>query len=280
MSADETEALLRRSLHDLRSEVGLIRRRAVEELVRLGDRRALDALMAAAARDVEAQVRLDASRAIERLQAVAIPIEEPGETTDRWSGRVLEAASSADAAAKPLDKTKRLRRADAPTAQAEPAPLRSSAAENARALEAARVRAPQDAVTFRRQLLAEALSGMPIAIEEKRYGFRIIVPLLDGRKQIVRVGYEQSDFESDKVIVVFSPCGRADPRFFRWALELNHGLSYGKLGVVAGPRGDEFVMSATLLEATADPAELRKAILSVAEKADRVEAKFSPEDRL
>ncbi len=84
---------------------------------------------------------------------------------------------------------------------------------------------------------------------------------------------------SVKVIVIFSPCGKADPRHFRWALELNHGLSYGKLGVVGGPAGDEFVMLATLLEATTDPAELRTAILSVAEKADKVEQRFDTQDR-
>lgn len=237
--------------------------------------------MSAAARDVEAQVRQDALRAVERLKPVAIPLDEPGETTDQWSGRILKKASSSDdAKPKPLEKTKRLRKANvATTPRAEPS-LRSSAAENARALEATRSRSVTEAMSVRRQLLDEALSGMAIPIEEKRYGFRLTVPLLNARKQFVRVGYEQSDFESDKVIVVFSPCGQAEPKFFRWALELNHGLSYGKLGIVAGPHGDEFVMSATLLEATADPAELRKAILSVAEKADRVEAQFSPEDRL
>ncbi len=208
-------------------------------------------------------------------------MEEPGETTEQWSGRVLKGASSHTGEGRSgFERTKKLKKSDMSPPGMEPPPVRSSAAENARALEAARNRTAQDALAPRKQLLDEALQGMGIPLEQKRYGFKLMVPLLNGRRQFVRVGYEQSDFESDKVIVVFSPCGRADPKHFRWALELNHGLSYGKLGLVSGPHGDEFVMSATLLEATADPAEVRKAILSVAEKADKVEAQFSPEDRL
>ncbi len=282
MNSSDRDETLKRTLGDLRSEVGLIRRRAIHELARLQDPRALDALMASAARDVEALVRADATRAIEAIRARGDQ-DEPGEQTEQWSARVLKTASSDPGEARPkppLARTKRLKKSDLEeTAIEQPPPIRSSAAENARALEAARARSATESAKVRRQLLDEALSGMSIPIESKRYGFKLTVPLLDGRKQYVRVGYEQSDFESDKVIVVFSPCGKADPKQFRWALELNHGLSYGKLGIVAGPRGDEFVMSAALLEATADPAELRKAILSVAEKADKVEQTFGPEDR-
>lgn len=273
---------LRRSLGDLRSEVGLIRRRAAGELARLHDPRALDALMAAAARDVEAQVRSEAARAVEEIRGSrSIPLAEPGEQTETWSRRVLDKASSDTGERRqvPLAKTKKLKKSELAETREQSPPVRSSAAENARALEATRQRSATDAATIRRALLDESLAAMGIAIEQKRYGFKLTVPLLDGRKQFVRVGYEQSDFEADKVIVIFSPCGRAEPKHFRWALELNHGLSYGKLGLVTGPHGDEFVMSATLLEATADPAELRKAILSVAEKADKVERQFSPEDR-
>jgi hypothetical protein len=288
MSPPKGDDQLRRSIEELRSEVGLIRRRAVGELARLKDPRALDALMATATRDPEAQVRQDAARAVEVIRGkVSIPVDEPsepGETTEHWSGRVLKGASSQTGEGfqrSGFERTKKLKKSDLErTVGLGPPPVRSSAAENARALEAVRNRPAQDALTLRKQLLDEALQSMGIKVEQKRYGFKLAVPLLNGRKQFVRVGYEQSDFESDKVIVVFSPCGRADPKHFRWALELNHGLSYGKLGLVSGPQGDEFVMSATLLEATADPAEVRKAILSVAEKADKVEAQFSPEDRL
>jgi len=279
----EKDEILRRSLGDLRSEVGLIRRRAVGELARLQDPRALDALMAIAAKDVEAQVRAEAMRAVQALRS--IPLEdEVGEGTGQWSRRVLNKASSSDAGERtraPLPRTKRLRKGDLETTQVGGSPLRSSSDENARALEATRSRSAAEAARARRALLDEALAGMKIPVEGKRYGFKLMVPLLDGRKQFVRVGYEQSDFEADKVIVIFSPCGKAEPSRFKWALELNHGLSYGKLGIVGGPNGDEFVMSATLLEATADPAELRKAVLSVAEKADKVEQQITPgEDRL
>ncbi|MEZ0230898.1 MAG: HEAT repeat domain-containing protein, partial [Planctomycetota bacterium] len=294
MKGAERDETLKRSLGDLRSEVGLIRRRAIHELARLQDPRALDALMASAARDVEAQVRADATRAVESIRKRGDAdqgdrrehrgADEPGEATDQWSARVLKTASSeGDVPRAPLARTKKLKKGALDETAIEhhartagPPPIRSSAAENARALDAARQRSSTDSARVRRELLDEALQGMSIPIESKRYGFKLTVPLLDGRRQFVRVGYEQSDFESDKVIVIFSPCGKADPKQYKWALELNHGLSYGKLGLVAGPHGDEFVMSATLLEATADPAELRKAILSVAEKADKVEQTFGP----
>lgn len=286
MSAKERDDLLRRALGDLRSEVGLIRRRAVGELGRLGDPRALDVLMAAAEHDTEVQVRSEAARAVEAIHARGDQ-DEPGEATGEWAQRILKKASS-DTGDRPpppppppgaFARTKKLKKSELSEPEMDAAPVRSSAAENARALEATRQRSPAAAADARRQLLDESLSGMGIPVEKKRYGFKVTVPLLDGRRQFVRVGYEQSDFEADKVIVIFSPCGKADPKQFRWALELNHGLSYGKLGIVGGPHGEEFVMSATLLEATADPAELRKAILSVAEKADKVEQTFGPEDR-
>jgi len=277
-----SDDVLARSLVDLRSTVGLIRLRAIGELSRLGDPRAIDALSQVAVGDVEDRVRSDAARAIDTLKRRTRPSDDIGETTEQWTGRVLKKASTerVPPQAGSSAKTRKLVKKDLEAPAPPTVTVRSSAAENARALEATRARPPAEAARARKELLDEALAGLGIQIEAKRYGFKLIVPLLNGRKQFVRVGYEQSDFESDKVIVVFSPCGRAKQEHYRWALELNHGLSYGKLGLVAGPQGDEFVMSATLLEATADPAEVRKAILSVAEKADKVEAKFSPEDRL
>src|ERR1700730_4862304 len=85
---------LSRGLVDLRSTVGLIRLRAIGELARLGDRRAVDALSMVAQKDVEDRVRQDAAKALQVLKQREGPQEELGETTEQWSGRVLNKAST------------------------------------------------------------------------------------------------------------------------------------------------------------------------------------------
>jgi hypothetical protein len=307
MSRPLKDALLEKALTDLRSTTGLVRRHAASELAALRDPRALNPLMVVAANDPEPNVRIEATRAVAEIRAKdALPgsrrdkTPDLEETSESWSQGIMRSglaggrgpATSAEEeegpeyreAPKATAKTRKLTKAnwaapDRPDMPAAELKLRSTAAENARALHEVRQRSPEEAARLRQQLLDEALRGTGVHVEAKRYGFKLEVHLLDGRRQYVRIGFEQSDFESDKLIVIFSPCGRAMPEHYKWALELNHRLSYGKLGVHKGPRYDEFVMSATLLEATTDPAELRKAILAVAEKADKIEKMFSPEDR-
>jgi hypothetical protein len=290
-----SEGPVTRALSDLTSDVALVRRYAVRELGRWGDARVLAPLQDIQARDPEAQIRAEAAKAVDAIRlrvaaaairgdkvdpASVIPPEAHFEEDRRGTGVVPllgDLRTPGSGRIKMVDS-----QADTVAASSlgEAAPARS-AAENLRELMRVRTRSKEEAATDRRRLLDEALIGLEVPVTPKPYGFKLDVPLIDGRRQFVRIAYEQSDFENDKIMVVFSPCGPAKEKLYRWALELNHRLTYGKVGVhTPKDGGQEFVMSAALVEATADPIELRKAVLAIAEKADRIEKLFWDEDRL
>lgn len=131
----------------------------------------------------------------------------------------------------------------------------------------------------RAQLIENALEGLDKSVEPRNYGYRVMIPLLGGRKQYVRIAYERSDFEDDKLIVIYTRCGPARPDLFQWALELNRKLDHGKLAIGMDTDGQEcFILMQNLLEHSATSEEMRKAVLSIAEKGDRIEKLLTDTD--
>ncbi len=132
----------------------------------------------------------------------------------------------------------------------------------------------------RATLVTEAMQGTDAVVAARDYGFKITVPLLGGkRRQKVRVVFENSDPEGDKVILIHSVCGKSSPVNYRWALDANRKMMYGRIALRHDRGGERFIVLNTLLESTADPFDLRKNVLAIADKADWIERQLSPVDR-
>jgi hypothetical protein len=227
-----------KAIRGLRDPVGLVRKGAARALGTLGDRRAVGPLALALA-DRDAEVREEAARALGRLR----------------DGRALAALERLAADEKP---TVRRAAQEAAAALARPAPAAAPAP--------ARPRQPSE----REQLLTDALEGTGASWEATPFGFEIEVPLA-GRKQRVRVIYENPDPDGDRTILVQTTCGPAQEANFKWALRLNLKFAYGHLAIRRVENADQFVFCQTLLEKTTQPEELRKAVLAAADRGDWVE---------
>lgn len=132
----------------------------------------------------------------------------------------------------------------------------------------------------REMLIRDAMLGTDAQVVARAYGFRITVPLLGGtRKQTVRIVFEYSDPEGDKVILIHSMCGNSTPVNYRWALDANRRMMYGRIAIRHDKEGEYFMVLNTLLETSADALDIRKNVLAIADKADWIERQLSPEDR-
>lgn len=132
-------------------------------------------------------------------------------------------------------------------------------------------------------ILHEALIGLPVTIRcDDPKTFRVDVALQDNRSQTVYVEEclpaRQKLPVGTKVVRVYSPCGKADPEFFRRALELNADICFGALAVTDCCGGMHFVMVHTHPRNSCDPGDLRASIMSIAQNADKVEQALGARD--
>lgn len=105
-------------------------------------------------------------------------------------------------------------------------------------------------------------------------GQQIEVKLESGRRQIVLLDF--FEFEETELVRLYTVIGAADriepPRL---ALRLNFDLPHGALAV----KGDDLVMTDTLVVADADPGEVGPAIAFLAKTGDRFEETlFGPDE--
>lgn len=114
-------------------------------------------------------------------------------------------------------------------------------------------------------LLREAIQGIEGVVEGGPDRFQIFLETGEGRIQEVRV---EIDLGSDGIrrLIVSSVCGDADPDRYELALRLNAELTRGGLSIreVDGTR--RFVMTRVYAAELVDPAELRAAILEIADR--------------
>jgi hypothetical protein len=122
--------------------------------------------------------------------------------------------------------------------------------------------------------MAEALHGTGAVWEATPFGYEVELPLR-GRKQRVRVIYENPDPDGDRMILVQTSCGPAQEQNFRWALRLNLKLAYGHLAIRRVENEEQFVFCQTLLEHTTQAEELRKAILAAGDRGDWIEKQIT-----
>ena len=134
---------------------------------------------------------------------------------------------------------------------------------------------PPDRETLVRSAVGEAEGE----IQKRPYGFKVRVNLSSERKQIVRVVFDRSDPDGDPALLVYTVCGGADEKRFRWALKVNARLPYGALALREVEGKEQFILINTLPEADTTRLELRKVILTLAEKGDVIEKRLTGKDR-
>ncbi|MDF1667521.1 MAG: hypothetical protein P1V97_37630 [Planctomycetota bacterium] len=259
-------------INDLASKVGLVRKYALRDLAQHGDAGAHRAIVAFLDQtDLDDSIRKLAGEAIdaieERLGLGGVDIEFPP-----VSGRHTT-LSQAEVNPPPLlppliDESERIAKSEASDKKEKKSKRKSTESFDPRRLHD---EIASDQV-LRARMIEAALKGIDKKIEPRSYGYRVEVPLLGDRRQFVRIAYERSDFEDDKLIIIYTVCGPAAPDHFKWALKMNRKLDHGKLCIGKdADGGDCFLMMQTLMERTADVAEMRKAVLTIAEKGDRIE---------
>ena len=128
---------------------------------------------------------------------------------------------------------------------------------------------------WEKMLLENALQGLPVSIESVDKKFKLKLALKQGRFQTVHVRFDRQDIEGNQLISLLSYCGHQSAEFYQKVLEENSHWSYGAVGLASLGPEEMFVVSDNQLAETADPPELRTAILHVADKADQLEALLS-----
>lgn len=123
-------------------------------------------------------------------------------------------------------------------------------------------------------LLREAVRGLNVEVTSKGAVAVIQARLDGGRQQTVRVAMKAVDFEKSPIVLVYSECGPADPRFFEYALKANMTMPYGALAIRSVEGQDRLVMFNSMLRRGLTPLALRKSIVSIAEKADKVQERL------
>ncbi len=137
-----------------------------------------------------------------------------------------------------------------------------------------RVPAPSD-----RELVEQAVVGLNVEIAERRGGFVITIPLEESEVRKVRISNTAHDPDGAELLIIYSNCGETKATHYEWALRRNMTMPYGSLGIHDRKDKSEFVMFNTLLKNSTTPLELRKSILTVAQRADAVEKALGAADK-
>ena len=139
--------------------------------------------------------------------------------------------------------------------------------------------APAPKPTSDEALVAEAVAGTGIQVEQRSGGLVLTVPLPGRRHQSVTVSFAAKDFEDEPLVVVYTECGPAAPAGYEWALRQNLRLSFGAIALRDRDGQPLFVMVDTHLRKTVSPADIRKSVLLLAEKGDALEEALTKADQ-
>jgi hypothetical protein len=124
-------------------------------------------------------------------------------------------------------------------------------------------------------LLKRVVKEAGLEYKTTKTGYRVVVPLGDGREQKVHVLFNGHDDDGQDVVSFVSICAPADDRRAMTLLRFNSKLAYAAFAVMPIGGEDHFVVTANQLASTADPDEIRKQLFEVAKRADAVEQKLS-----
>ncbi|MBA3314801.1 MAG: serine/threonine protein kinase [Planctomycetaceae bacterium] len=128
-------------------------------------------------------------------------------------------------------------------------------------------------------LLTVAFSGrsdVSWTRDGERYTLRIM--FRDGRKQDVTVEPSLAA-SSEKLLVISSICGPAEPTFYEEALRTNAVMSHGSITIRDIDDQAMFCATNSYPRETADPEEVRRSVFELAHRADAIERLLTNQDR-
>jgi eukaryotic-like serine/threonine-protein kinase len=129
------------------------------------------------------------------------------------------------------------------------------------------------------KLVDTALRDLIVTRQDEEQRVTVCVPQPHGRSQRVSVEECRAPIARERVVRIYSVCGRANPDYYRRALELNARLCHGALAIQDVNGEPHFVMSNSFPRTTCDPEEIRRSIQEIARWADQVEAALATADQ-
>ncbi len=130
------------------------------------------------------------------------------------------------------------------------------------------------------ELLTQVVAGTPLRYTKTEEAYQIVVPVEEGRSQVVKILFGSKDTEGEELIVVYTECGPATEKNYEWALRQNLRMPYGAVALRAVEDKKTFVMVNTHLRSMAEAEEVKKSVFTLAKKADAVEKALTKGDAL
>ena len=109
------------------------------------------------------------------------------------------------------------------------------------------------------------------------YRFKLSLP--SGRRQMVAVYFGREDSAGDELVVIYSECGPAKPKYYEAVLRKNISIPAGAFAIRDVGGKPNFVMVDTMAAASVTPSVLAKKIENIATRADLVEKSLTKEDK-
>jgi len=120
-------------------------------------------------------------------------------------------------------------------------------------------------------LLEQALEGTGAVCRQEGGGrYAVEAPLPGGGTRAVTVAFGGRDHEGSPIVVVYAVCGPARPEQYEAALRMNLRMPYGALALRDFDDRPHFVTFNTILRKALTPVELRKSVLTIAERSARM----------
>ncbi|OGV60327.1 MAG: hypothetical protein A2498_07090 [Lentisphaerae bacterium RIFOXYC12_FULL_60_16] len=130
-----------------------------------------------------------------------------------------------------------------------------------------------------RDLLTAATRDLPVRISGQGPQYSADVNLPDGRSQQVWVDFSGHDNFGNPVVQLCTPCGKADPARYEWALKLNLSIPCGAIGLAELDGFLCFAVVETHLRSTVHPEDMAKSITTLAEQGDSMEKMLTGQNR-
>lgn len=108
--------------------------------------------------------------------------------------------------------------------------------------------------------------------------FQFQLSFSNGRRQKVAVFFERQDGDGHKLVVIYSECGPANPKYYEKVLRKNLTIPAGAFAIRDIDGTPNFVMVDTMLADLVTPRVLAKRIENIAARADGVEKSLTKED--
>lgn len=123
---------------------------------------------------------------------------------------------------------------------------------------------------------AEYLGTRPMGSGDS---YRFKLDLEDGRTQKVAVYFGRRDDQGESLVVIYSECGPANPKYYEAVLRKNLSIPAGALAIRDIGKQPCFVMVGTMLAALVTPSLLAKRIENIARRADSIERVLTQSDQ-